>query len=89
MIVDPAGPLVGRSVEEAGLRQLTDMYLAEIDRQGRLVAAVSPDERLQGDDRLIFVGVIDSAVDLPPYARPAARHPAGVQATMEQEPSEA
>ncbi len=64
MIVDPAGPLVGRSVEEAGLRQLTDMYLAEIDRQGRLVAAVSPDERLQGNDRLIFVGVIDAAVDL-------------------------
>ena len=64
MTVDPGGPLVGRSVEEAGLRQLTDMYLAEIDRQGRPVTAVSPDERLQGDDRLIFVGVIDAAVDL-------------------------
>ncbi|AGA32966.1 SLC13 permease family protein [Thioalkalivibrio nitratireducens DSM 14787] len=64
MLVDPKGPLVGRSIEEAGLRNLPGGFLMEIDRDGTLLPAVSPQERLRGGDRLIFVGVVDSMVDL-------------------------
>ncbi len=64
MLVDPDGPLVGRSIERAGLRNLAGVFLAEIDRDGAVLPAVSPRERLQGGDRLVFVGVVDSVVEL-------------------------
>jgi len=64
MLVEPASPLVGKSIEHAGLRQLPGLYLIEIEREGRVLTAVSPHERLQGDDRLVFVGVVDSVIDL-------------------------
>lgn len=63
-IVEPGGPLVGRSIEEAGLRSLPQLYLAEIDRGGRIIPAVGPQEVLQGGDRLLFVGIVESVVDL-------------------------
>jgi di/tricarboxylate transporter len=64
MIVQRGGPLVNRSVEEAGLRRLPGLYLMEIDREGQIIPAVGPDERLQAEDRLVFVGVVESVVDL-------------------------
>ncbi len=64
MLVDRDGPLVGRSVEDAGLRHLEAMFLAEIERDGQIIPAVSPQERLQAGDRLVFVGVVDSVVEL-------------------------
>lgn len=64
MLVQPGGPLVGQSVEQAGLRHLPGLYLAEIDRQGEIRPAVGPQERLQAGDRLVFVGILESVVDL-------------------------
>ena len=64
MIVLEAGPLVGKSVEEAALRHLPGLFLVEIERAGELIAAVSSRQRLHGGDRLVFVGVIESVVDL-------------------------
>jgi di/tricarboxylate transporter len=64
MLVDPDGPLVGKTIEAAGLRHLPGCYLMEIDRDGVVLPAVSPRETLQGGDRLVFVGVVDSVVDL-------------------------
>ena len=64
MLVQPGGPLVGQSVEQAGLRYLPGLYLAEIDRQGAILPAIGPQERLQAGDRLVFVGIIESVVDL-------------------------
>ncbi len=64
MMVEPASTLVGRSIEEAGLRHLPGMYLMEIDRDGELIPVVGPEERLQASDRLVFAGVIESVVDL-------------------------
>lgn len=64
MLVDPASPQVGKTIEEAGLRHLPGVYLAEIDRDGIVLPAVSPEERLRANDRLVFVGVIESVVDL-------------------------
>ncbi len=64
MQVASDSPLVGRSIEQAGLRHLPGVYLAEIDRGGTVLAAVSPQETLHADDRLLFVGVVESVVDL-------------------------
>ncbi len=64
MRVEPNSPLVGKTVEKAGLRHLPDLYLAEICRGTRVMPAVGPQEPLQGNDLLRFVGVIDSILDL-------------------------
>ncbi|MCG5516984.1 MULTISPECIES: SLC13 family permease [unclassified Ectothiorhodospira] len=64
MLVEEGGPLVGRSIEEAGLRHLPGGYLMELDRQGTLIPAVSPQQKLCAGDRLIFVGVVESMADL-------------------------
>lgn len=64
MVVAPGSPLEGRTIEQAGLRHLDGLYLMEIDRAGHVIAAVAPTERLEAGDRLVFVGVIDSVVEL-------------------------
>jgi di/tricarboxylate transporter len=64
MLVEKGSVLSGKSIEEAGLRQLPGMFLIEIDRQGQIMPAVSSYEVLRDDDRLVFAGVIESVVDL-------------------------
>ncbi len=64
MIVEPDSPLINKTIEAAGLRHLPGVYLAEVDREGFVLPAVSPDERLRANDRLVFVGVVESVVDL-------------------------
>ncbi len=64
MEVDPAGPLPGKTIEAAGLRHLPGLFLAEIDRDGQVMPAVPPQTVLAAGDRLVFVGVVDSVVDL-------------------------
>lgn len=64
MIVDADGPLTGKTIEEAGLRNLPGLFLVEVNRDEQIIAAVQPEEPLQGDDRLIFAGVVNSIVDL-------------------------
>ncbi|HSP30484.1 MAG TPA: SLC13 family permease, partial [Halomonas sp.] len=60
----PAGVLVDRSVEDAGLRHLQELFLVEIERAGNVVSVVGPGERLNGGDRLVFAGTSDAAVEL-------------------------
>lgn len=62
-VVSP-GPLVGKSIAEAGLRALNYGYLAEIDRGGRLITAVEPNRVLQAGDRLYFIGAPECAAEL-------------------------
>lgn len=64
MRVAPESPVVGKRIEEAGLRHLPGLYLVEIERDGELMPAVDPDTRIQANDHLLFVGVVDSVVDL-------------------------
>lgn len=64
LIVQDGGPLVGKSIEEAGLRHLPGLFLVEIERNDEILAAVASRERLRGGDRLVFVGVVESVVDL-------------------------
>lgn len=64
MLVEPGSAVDGRSIEEAGLRNLPGAYLVEVQRGEQTLVAVGPDEILLGGDRLVFVGVVDSVVDL-------------------------
>ena len=64
MIVEAGGPITGKTIEQAGLRHLPSTYLAEVERRGEIIAAVSPTLRLEADDRLVFVGIVDAVVEL-------------------------
>ena len=64
MMVEPGSALVGRSIEEAGLRALPGLFLVEIQRDDMALPAVAPTEVLRADDLLVFAGNIDSVVDL-------------------------
>ncbi len=64
MLVDPAGPLVDRTIIDAGLRHLGTLFLVEIVRDGRVVPAVNSEERLRPDDRLVFAGDVGAIVEL-------------------------
>lgn len=64
MLVEKDGRLVGKTIQEAGLRGLPGLYLIEIDRVGEILPAVSSNITLLENDRLIFAGVVESVVDL-------------------------
>lgn len=56
--------LIGKSVEENGLRNLDALFLVEIVRQGRLISPVTPEESLLAHDKLIFSGDISKVLTL-------------------------
>ncbi len=71
--VQPGSTLVGQSVTEAGLRNLSGVYLADIVRADRHLGPVNPDEVLEGSDILIFVGDVTDVIDL--RSRPGLQPP--------------
>ncbi|KAF0190865.1 MAG: sodium/sulfate symporter [Gammaproteobacteria bacterium] len=64
MAVAEDGPLVGKTIQEAGLRHLGTLYVVEIVRGDHVVTAVASEERLQGSDRLVFAGDIRAVLEL-------------------------
>lgn len=56
--------LIGQSVEEAGLRRLEGLFLAEITRDDQVITPVAPSQVLQEGDILTFTGVVNTIVDL-------------------------
>jgi len=64
MLIQDRCPLVGKSVQDAGLRHLPGLFLIEIDRQGDLIAPVTPQDTLSAGDRLVFTGVVTTIADL-------------------------
>lgn len=64
MRVAPDAPIVGKTIEQAGLRHLPGLFLSRIDRADASIIAVGPEETLQAGDVLHFVGVLESVVDL-------------------------
>ncbi len=56
--------IVGKSVEEASLRNLKSLFLIEIIRKNKTISPVSPNEILEQDDVLIFTGNTQSFDDL-------------------------
>ena len=63
-IIPPLSGFTGKSIEEAGLRSLNDLYLVQILRHNETIAPVSPNEVLQKNDCLFFAGNTDRIVDL-------------------------
>lgn len=63
-IVEANGVLVGKSIAEAGLRNLAYSYLSNIHRGGRLMSMVSPQTILQAGDTLVFIGAPECAKEL-------------------------
>ncbi len=64
MLVAQGSPLAGKTIEDAGLRQLPGLYLIEIDRGDQVMPAVSSSVVLRERDRLVFAGIVESVVDL-------------------------
>lgn len=64
MTVEPSCPLIGKTIKDAGLRHLQGLFLAEIERGAELLAPVTPTEKLQAGDRLIFFGLAEMIADL-------------------------
>ncbi|NMP32978.1 SLC13 family permease [Thalassotalea sp. M1531] len=56
--------LIGKTVEENGLRNLDSIFLVEVVRKGRLISPVTPEEVLQPKDKLIFTGDITKVLTL-------------------------
>lgn len=64
MKVQSTSTLVGKSVEQAGLRNLENLFLVEIVRNGGSVVPVKPSDVIEAEDRLIFTGMIGAIVQL-------------------------
>jgi di/tricarboxylate transporter len=62
--VFPGSPLVGKTVKDAGLRSLQDLFLVEIIRDDNVISPVSPVEVLQAEDLLFFSGNTSSIYNL-------------------------
>ncbi|SQH77448.1 putative transporter [Shewanella benthica] len=60
--------LIGRSVEDNGLRHLESLFLVEVVRDGRLISPVTPTEVLLLNDRLIFSGDITKMMQLSQFS---------------------
>lgn len=62
--VSNTSKLVGRSIEENGLRNLDALFLVEIVRDGKLITPIAPDENICAKDKLIFSGDISKVLTL-------------------------
>ena len=60
----PGSKLLGKSLLDAGLRNLKGVYLVEILRGSRLISPVEPNEILSEGDILFFAGNTKDIVDL-------------------------
>ncbi len=64
MRVNEGSPVIGQTVENAGLRNLPGLFLSRVERESETVLAVAPSDVLYAGDVLVFVGVLESVVDL-------------------------
>ena len=56
--------LIGKGIEEAGLRHLPGLFSMEIVRGEKLISPVRPEEVMAEGDILTFAGVVSTMVDL-------------------------
>lgn len=63
-IVLPESNLAGKSLMEAGLRNLKGVYLVEIIRNGKMISPVGPEEIIEKGDTLFFAGNTKEIIDL-------------------------
>ncbi|TGB01698.1 SLC13 family permease [Halobacillus salinus] len=64
LVVQSDFPYIGKTIEEASLRNLKGLYLIEIFREGDLISPVTPETVIHDGDRLIFTGMISTIAEL-------------------------
>lgn len=62
--VVPNGPLANRTIEQAGLRHLSGLFLVEIERGEEVLPAPAPDAMLRGNDIIVLAGVLETVKEL-------------------------
>jgi di/tricarboxylate transporter len=62
--VAPNSELVGKTVEQNHLRNLPELFLIEVSRDGKLISPVNPDFVIRGGDKLIFTGNVQNVDNL-------------------------
>lgn len=62
--LDSRSPLINSTVIDAGLRNLQGVYLVEIQRHGKMISPIPPDEIILKDDVLFFAGDTKNIMDL-------------------------
>jgi len=63
-VIASGSQLIGKNIQEAGLRNLPGVYLAEILREGKLISPIPPEEIIQAHDSLIFAGETSHIIEL-------------------------
>lgn len=64
MAVPQGSPIVGRTIEAAGLRNLPGAFLSRVDRGTDSIVAVGPEHVVRAGDVLVFVGSVESVAEL-------------------------
>ncbi|NBF40579.1 MAG: SLC13 family permease [Spirochaetes bacterium] len=64
MTVPADSPLIGKTIEQAGMRNMHGVYLTDIERGDLHLGPVTPDRRIAAGDRLFFAGRTDSIADV-------------------------
>ncbi|NRA79524.1 MAG: SLC13 family permease [Pseudoalteromonas sp.] len=62
--VNTGSPLIGKTVEQNGLRSLEALFLVEVVRDNRLISPVSPTQMIREGDKLIFSGDVTKVLVL-------------------------
>ena len=63
-IVSESSNLIGKSIEQAGLRQLKELFLVEIVRANEVITAVDSAEKIVAHDSLFFAGNTSAILNL-------------------------
>lgn len=65
LLVQERSPIVGDTVQEAGLRQLQGLFLVEVTRaDGTVIPAVAPETKIEAGDTLLFAGIVETVTEL-------------------------
>ena len=64
MSIEKGASIVGKTVAQAGLRNLPGLYLYAIVREHVLIMNITPQELIEQNDKLVFVGDVKSVVEL-------------------------
>ena len=67
MVLSDPSPLIGKTIEEAGLRHLPGLFLVRVERSTEVLSPVGPGVRLFPGDILTFAGIVESIKDLRAY----------------------
>jgi di/tricarboxylate transporter len=63
-LVSQTSNLIGKTIEDAGLRHLKELFLVEIKRGEEVITAVDSQEKIFPNDRLYFAGNTNSILNL-------------------------